>query len=177
MLKHFAKKIHNYINNIRIIKHIDTKNAKSLYAEYILNKFFGSCLSKSNKKQKIYVHYASMDREFKTIIYAQVNDVSKICREIATNKQQYNSFNCDNTKTITKIYIVHDNKNVTLMPFIKDFIKYNCNITFGDILMANNIEFNNDDKLYIEYFDNLLDEYTIKKDVKHYWGININNFV
>jgi len=154
-----------HIQNIRSIHNV-SKTSRSLYVDYLLNA--NNCTT----IDRVYVHYSSPVREFKTIIHkANMLDIKNALKEISNDKHTYVPISLTkpmNKKLIKSIKIGENN----IVSLVRNFIAWNDNITLEDILLVNNISYDDDTLLTISYYENF-DEHNIEEKV----SLNLKKYI
>jgi len=176
-LKYWIKRLIDYFAHVKVVKFMIDNKTISCYWQYIYHKVFSPS---EPETQKIYIHYASTKREFKTIMIDSINNVKINCETIAEQKNIYESLQNKimNEITIFCMTITHNDTEIHMLPLIQDYIKFNYDITIRDILVINNVEYDNNDLLHIEYCDNIfLNNYEIKKYVYECLDMSIDKIV
>lgn len=160
----------NLFNTIFPIKKaIDLSTNKNIILRTYFNYWFGITLF-SKKYTRLFIHYNSPARHYKTILCCNLYDVKQILLKISKHHHTYPKIILDNDMTLESISI----GTTDVLSMMKNFIKYNVDITLGDIFKINNINHINK-SMKFTYYKNFEVYEVIINDIETHLFKNIIN--
>jgi len=169
LIVHPIVKLFNTIFPIK--KAIDVTTNKNVILRTYFNYWFGIKLF-SQKYTRLFIHYNSPVRHYKTIICCNLYDIKQILSKISKHHHTYPKIILDNVVILESISI----GTIDILSMMKNFIRYNVDITLGDIFKINNID-HIDKSMKITYYKNFDVHEVIINDITVHLSKNICNSI
>jgi hypothetical protein len=174
-IRHIGTKLINFLFPIK--KAIDLKTNKSVLMQVYINYWFSLYGFKISDQpeimyDKLFIQYASNDRNFKTILCCQPSDAKFISTHIAKHPHIYPKIFLNNGFILESVHI----DTINILPMMQNFVNYNVVITLGDILKIYKINHNNK-SMKITYYENFNKHDIIVNNIAVHLSKNICNSI